>query len=82
DWMQNVGRKVDVSYGTYLYAWPIASLIILYDRSISPWTLFLVTAALAMLAGYVSWHLVEQPFLRLKHTLGRRQAQVGPSPQG
>lgn len=80
-WMQNVGRNVDVSYGTYLYAWPIASLIILHDRSISPWTLFAVTSVLAMLAGYVSWHLVEQPFLRLKHMWGSRPAST-PTPIG
>ena len=56
----------DVSYGVYLYGWPVISLLVWRFPAISPWTV-LVAAWFACLAlGFASWHLVELPFLRLK----------------
>ena len=54
----------DLSYGIYLYAWPIQSLLLYHDRSINLWLLGAVTTALATLAGYSSWTVVERPLLR------------------
>jgi peptidoglycan/LPS O-acetylase OafA/YrhL len=62
----NIGNPTDISYGVYLYAWPIASLILWWHRGISPVTLALLTLCLASLAGWVSWQLVEKPAQGLK----------------
>ena len=59
-------RHADVSYGVYLYGWPVQSLCIWYFPYISPWLLFAVAWPLALGLGFLSWHLVELPFLRLK----------------
>lgn len=56
----------DISYGVYLYGWPIQKLWLWHIPSLSPWTLFLLSFPLSYVCGWLSWHLVERPFLRLK----------------
>ena len=58
----------DISYGVYLYAWPIQKLLLWYMPSLSPGLLFLLSFSLSCLFGFLSWHLVERPFLRLKRS--------------
>lgn len=61
-------RIDDISYGLYLYGWPIQKLLNWYFSGSSPWLLLPVVLALASLAGYTSWHLVERPWLRKSPT--------------
>lgn len=63
-----VGSKTDLSYGVYLYAWPVQKLMILAAPGISPYLLFVVATAIAGCLAFASWRLVEKPFLRLKTT--------------
>ncbi len=68
----NLGRFGDFSYGTYLYAFPIQQLLIQQAHGqISPWRLFAEATPLTLIAGALSWHLVEKHFLQrsslLKH---------------
>ncbi len=58
--IQRINDRWDISYGTYLYGWPIAITILYFDRSIGPVELALVTLPLALLAGAASWFLVER----------------------
>jgi peptidoglycan/LPS O-acetylase OafA/YrhL len=58
--------RMDLSYGVYLYAFPIQQLWVLALGIRSPWTLFVVAMPSALLAGFLSWHCVEKHFLRLK----------------
>lgn len=60
----NFDNLPDVSYGAYLYGWPIQKLLLWYIPSISPWALFPLSAVLAICAGGLSWHLVESSFLK------------------
>jgi peptidoglycan/LPS O-acetylase OafA/YrhL len=64
----------DISYGVYLYAWPILSLIILARPHIAPVTLALLTMLLAGCAGFASWRCVEWPALRFSHMVQKRNA--------
>ena len=66
DPLWKVGTKADISYGLYLYAWPVQILLLWYFRSISPWLMFIVTVPIAMGLAYLSWYLVEKPALALK----------------
>lgn len=63
------GTKVDISYGVYLYAWPIQIYLIKYYPQINLYFLMLATFALASTLGYWSWVFVEKPFMRLKNKL-------------
>jgi peptidoglycan/LPS O-acetylase OafA/YrhL len=59
-WLQTINDRWDISYGVYLYGWPIATAIRWFDRSISPWSLAAATLTLAVLAGAASWWGVER----------------------
>ena len=60
--LRRAARFGDVSYGTYLYAFPIQVLVIQYGPADFPIPL---CAAVAVLAGFISWHLVERPALQI-----------------
>ncbi len=66
------GRRGDLSYGIYLYGWPIEQLL---ARFFEPWLngnrLFLLAMLPVCGLAYASWKLVEQPFLRLKRRAPR-----------
>ncbi len=60
------GRRIDLSYGVYLYGWPVAQLVLFFDPSRpGPYMLFVLTLPLTLLAAAASWYLVEYPSLRL-----------------
>lgn len=58
--------KSDISYGVYLYAWPIQGLLRYYWPEIQLWPHVLITACLASVLGWLSWHGIESRFLKLK----------------
>lgn len=57
----------DISYGLYLYGWPVQMLLFWYFPNLSPWAVFPLSLAASALLGYISWHTVEKPCLRLKN---------------
>lgn len=56
----------DVSYGLYLYGWPIQKLLIWYFPALPAAWVFIFSVAIGILAGLLSWLGVEKRFLRLK----------------
>lgn len=75
-WFLTLNAKDDISYGLYLYAWPIEKLLLWGRPLLGIWPAGLLTLALSAVAGFLSWKLVEQPALRLKprHSLSRLRA--------
>jgi peptidoglycan/LPS O-acetylase OafA/YrhL len=61
-----VDNKFDLSYGLYLYAWPIQNLLIMHFRSISPWVLSGLALTASSLVAFMSWTFVEKPCMKLK----------------
>jgi peptidoglycan/LPS O-acetylase OafA/YrhL len=59
----------DFSYGTYLYAFPIQQLLVMWFATGHPLLLFALATPLTLAAAVLSWRWVERPFLR------RKQAQ-------
>lgn len=70
-------RLPDISYGVYLYAWPIQKLLLWKTNGLTPWTLFLASTALCFVVALVSWYGVEKPFLGLKSGLGGGRRDAG-----
>lgn len=69
EFLNKFGTKVDISYGVYLYAWPVQVYVIKYYPQINLYFLMLITFAVASTLGFVSWIYVEKPFMQLKKRL-------------
>ena len=70
--VRSIGVRQDWSYGVYIYAFPIQQCLALVGLN-RVGHVFYVAAAmgLSLLAGFVSWHLVEKRALGLKHVTVR-----------
>jgi peptidoglycan/LPS O-acetylase OafA/YrhL len=63
--LHGFSKHGDFSYGMYLYAFPIQQLLVMSNSgSMSPYALFAAAWPLSVLAGMLSWFIVERPFLR------------------
>ena len=67
--LSQAGRFGDVSYGVYLYAFPIQQSVYALWPALSFGTSLLVVTIFTLCAGWLSWRLVEAPALRLKRYL-------------
>lgn len=66
-WLAGIGRRVDLSYGIYVYAWPIQVLLLQAGAAGWPVVLFLAVSAVAAAGlALLSWRFVESPALALK----------------
>jgi len=65
--VQSFGRHGDISYGLYLYAFPVQQLLVMrWQHSLTPATLFLAALPCTCLLAAASWRWIERPFLALK----------------
>ncbi len=69
-------NKTDLSYGVYLYAWPIQKILIAEIRHITPYEVMALAFILSLIAAFLSWTFIEKPFLSLK---SRRLLSSGPA---
>jgi peptidoglycan/LPS O-acetylase OafA/YrhL len=63
--LKNLAKKVgDMSYGAYLYSWPI-QIMFTYTNldTIGYFGFTIISFLIACICGYLSWHLVEKKFL-------------------
>lgn len=67
-WFRQLTERGDISYGVYVYGWPMQQLVWpIGDGHPMHWAINTAIALpLAMLAGLGSWLLVEKPALRFK----------------
>ena len=60
-------RIGDLSYGTYLYAFPIQQLVMWEMDGRGTWLLgLMISLVVTLTLAWLSWNAVEKPFLRLK----------------
>jgi peptidoglycan/LPS O-acetylase OafA/YrhL len=65
--LRSVGRTNDVSYGVYVYAWPIQQLLMF--TVVARWQAVwfgVISTAITLPVAFLSWRFVEHPALRLK----------------
>lgn len=68
--LNDFGRFGDLSYGIYIYAYPVQQVIIQYFGATMPIPLQILLAFVLVLSlAWVSWHFVEKPALRYKSLL-------------
>ena len=76
-----LGLRTDLSYGVYIYAWPMQQLLIICGLAFLNPFVFATVAAIATLPlAALSWYVVEKPALAFKSRLaGTIRAPVGES---
>lgn len=70
--LRTVTRPGDVSYGVYIYAFPIQQMIAATWTGVRPLEMFAIAAPTAYACGFASWTLIERRALALKSRLPRR----------
>ncbi len=73
-------RETDISYGTYIYGWPVMQLMISFLPDLGQLQLFALTLVVLIPVAYLSWRCIEKPALAFKRrsvppqlgTLGRK----------
>ncbi len=59
-------RRTDISYGTYIYGWPMQQILVPFCQGLAPPVFAIISTVAVIPLGYLSWQLVEKPALRLK----------------
>ena len=62
----------DLSYGVYLYGWPVQQAFVALFQAAGALALFFPALALTLIVAALSWYLVEKPALGLKRRLLKR----------
>jgi peptidoglycan/LPS O-acetylase OafA/YrhL len=81
-WDCGVGRETDISYGVYIYAFPVQQMLADLRIGVDHVALFLLLSALGTVPlAFASWFGVERPLMRLKRVTpgrlpGRLQARL------
>ncbi len=74
--LPDLGARGDLSYGAYLYAFPVTQLWVQILSPGSPWVVAVLTFVTTMPLAMLSWHLIERPALRRKGTAERWLSRV------
>lgn len=64
--LPSIDRWGDISYGLYIYAFPVQQMIAHLIPKIQPMTMFLLSSLITIILAILSWHLVEKPALKMK----------------
>jgi peptidoglycan/LPS O-acetylase OafA/YrhL len=76
-------RYGDLSYGLYIYGWPIQQLVVWWgDASLAWWQVFALALPITAAVAFLSWHVVEAPALALKPGRAARAAAPATIPAG
>jgi len=60
---QQLAKLPDISYGIYIYGFPLQKLILWYRPNLEPWALAALALPAAAGCGWLSWIWVEHPLL-------------------
>jgi peptidoglycan/LPS O-acetylase OafA/YrhL len=80
-WTRALTAGGDVSYGLYIYAFPVEQALVALHPHLGWGTLAVSSLAVTYLLALASWRLVEQPALGLKRFVGPR-APATPASRG
>ncbi|MFC5649846.1 acyltransferase family protein [Paenibacillus solisilvae] len=65
--LHGISKFGDLSYGVYIFAFPVQQLVTYFMKNdLIPIQNFLISLPLILILSFISWHLVERPFLRMK----------------
>lgn len=76
-WLVSWSDRADLSYGIYLYGWPIQQALVALHPKAEPVALLAPALLLSALAGFLSWTLIEKPAVTLKSVLAGQRLRFG-----
>ncbi|MFM0348017.1 acyltransferase family protein [Paraburkholderia sp. RL17-347-BIC-D] len=69
-----ISRIGDLSYGTYLFAFPIQQTVaMMLGNRVSTYPMFAIALPVTLILAYISWRKVESPALELKRIISIRR---------
>jgi peptidoglycan/LPS O-acetylase OafA/YrhL len=68
----------DLSYGVYIYGFPLQQLLLIAGLSVHPLLFAVISAAITLPVAALSWFFVEKPSLGLKNRLEQRDRRLAP----
>jgi peptidoglycan/LPS O-acetylase OafA/YrhL len=74
-----INNETDISYGVYLYAWPVTKILFLFFPALSVPQVSLLTLVISYLLGWMSWMIVEKPVMMLLRAKSAFPVSVGDS---
>lgn len=79
-WMGNFGKYGDMSYGTYIFHYPVIQAVTALGLfAFNPLAGLLTTAALVFISAFISWRYIEKPALmRTSHYVEAEKAEAQP----
>jgi peptidoglycan/LPS O-acetylase OafA/YrhL len=78
--LRKLTSKGDVSYGLYLYAFPVQQVILELWPSASPVAVIALSFPVTYVLAFASWKIIEHPALQLKSRLQRPGSEPTPLP--
>jgi peptidoglycan/LPS O-acetylase OafA/YrhL len=73
-WLRRLTAHGDVSYGIYVYAFPVQQSIAAIWGAIDPYLMMALAFPVTYVLAFISWRLVEHPALGLKRLVAPRRA--------
>lgn len=67
--LPNVKPMGDLSYGLYLYGWPVQQAVRALLPNVTWYELFAISLVTTLMISWLSWRLIEEPALQLKRRL-------------
>lgn len=71
-WVRRLTAPGDLSYGVYIYAFPVQQSVMNAWPTMGPWAQLALAVPATYALAFLSWRLVERPALRLKRHLDFR----------
>lgn len=65
----NAAKYGDITYGLYIFSFPVQQMLITGKICVSPYALFFTTILVVLPLAFLSWHFVEKKLLYLKEKI-------------
>jgi peptidoglycan/LPS O-acetylase OafA/YrhL len=62
----------DLSYGMYIYGWPIQMLVLYFFGDVHGYLHFFLPLAIAIPMAYISWRFIEKPFIEVGRVFSKK----------
>lgn len=72
-------RFGDLSYGVYLWGWPVQQLVVLWLGELRMSANLVIVLSISALLAYASWHVVERRSMALKDRFHSLRSRRGPA---